>query len=584
MTDFRNISTGTPIREDGYIDQPYIVVTIDGLWVCVATVCDTREGAPGQHVISCRSTDKGKTWTDFAEIESPDGPVSSWVMPFLTPYGRIYAFYTFNAGGLTEVISDDGPITRVDTLGAMAFRYSDDNGLHWSPERGIVPIRPFACDRANPYGGKIQFWWGVGKPILHQGAMILGFAKVHRFGKGFMAASEGAFIRSDNIASERDTAKLQFETLPDGDTGIGPLEGTVADEHNAVGLSDGSLFCTYRTTSGHPGHAYSRDGGHTWTPPAHMNYGPDTRLVKHPRAANFVKRFSNGKFLYWFHNNSLGDYHFSAKRFNANRNPVWSLGGIEKDGYIHWSEPEVALYADEPGDGMSYPDFVEDGGEIYVSETEKEAARVHKLDTYLLQGIWGELGGPSTIDGHVRNRRRLEPILDITDAVAGDYEMPVLPSLDLRQLFKKPAPPDTRFRGAFTIKLELTFEVLRPFSKILDTRDAGGRGLLLYLTDRGTLSLLMNDSRTQVSWDSDQGVLSPGRKHLAYVIVDGCAKIVYWVVDGRLNDGGDERMFGWGRIYSLRDVNGSDRLTIFDAVTIHRLTVYDSFLYTFEAV
>ncbi len=584
MIDYRNIGTGHPIREDGYIDQPYIVVAEDATWVCVATVCDTREGAPGQHVVSCRSTDKGQTWTDSVDIENPDCPVSSWAMPFLTPYGRIYAFYTFNEDNLESVISDDGPIGRVDTLGTMAFRYSDDNGLHWSSERGSVPIRNFACDLANPYDGKIQFWWGVGKPILHEGAMILGFAKVHRFGWGFMAASEGAFIRSDNIATEPDTHKLVFETLPEGDTGIRPLEGSVADEHNAVGLADGSLLCTYRTTSGHPGHAYSRDGGRNWSPPAHMDYGPGKRLVKHPRAANFVKRFSNGKYLYWFHNNSLGDYHFSAKRYNANRNPVWLLGGIERDGFIHWSEPEIALYADEPGDGISYPDFVEDGGEIYVSETEKEAARIHKLDPYMLQGLWGELGEASTLDGKVRERRKLTPILDLDSPRPGDYKMPRLPNLDLRERFKKPAPPDHDFRGAFTIELRLNCAGMQPFAPIFDTRDKSGRGLLAYFTDRGTICLLMNDSRTQVSWECDQGVLKRGQDHVLYAVVDGCPKTVYWVVDGLMNDGGDERMFGWGRIYSLRDVNGSDRIRTGSAVAIDRLAVYDTFLYTFEAI
>ncbi len=583
MIDYRNIATGVPIHAEGYIDQPYIVVVEDGTWVCVATVSDKREGAPGQHVISCRSTDKGKTWTDFTDIENPDEPAASWVMPFLTPYGRIYAFYTFNADNVTEVVGDLGPIRRVDTLGAMAFRFSDDNGLHWSPERGIVPIRPFACDRANPYGGRIRFWWGVGKPILHQGAMILSFAKVHRFGKGFMAASEGAFIRSDNIVFERDTAKLQFETLPDGDTGIGPLEGTVADEHNAVGLSDGSLFCTYRTTSGHPGHAYSRDGGHTWTPPAHMNYGPDTRLVKHPRAANFVKRFSNGKFLYWFHNNSLGDYNAAGGHYCANRNPAWLLGGIEKDGYIHWSQPEIALYADEPGEGLSYPDFVEDGGSIYISETQKSAARLHKLDPYLLQGLWGELERESSLDQLVRPRRKLDPLVSVDNSSSLDHPMPQLPNLDLRRTYRDPPPPDTDFRGSFTIEIKLNCGAMHPFTMIMDSRDAGGRGLHMYITDRRTVCLVMNDSRMQIAWECDREVLSPEETHTLYVVVDGGPKTIHWIIDGVVNSGGAERMFGWGRIYRLRDVNGSNTMRLGSDLSIHKLAIYGTYYHAFEA-
>ena len=36
--------------------------------------------------------------------------------------------------------------------------------------------------------------------------------------------------------------------------------------------------------------------------PAYAVYTPGGRRIKHPRAANFVRKFSNGKFLYWFHN------------------------------------------------------------------------------------------------------------------------------------------------------------------------------------------------------------------------------------------------------------------------------------------
>lgn len=582
MIDYRNIETGTPIHDDGYIDQPYIVVTEQGTWVCVATVSDAREGAPGQHVISCRSTDKGEHWTHFTDIEGPDAPASAWVMPFLTPFGRIYAFYTFNQDNVTEVEGDFGTVTRVDTLGAMAFRYSDDDGMTWSDERSIVPVRTFACDRSNPYGGRIKFWWGVGKPILHGGAMILSFSKVHRFGKGFMAASEGAFIRSDNICSERDVSRLEFVTLPEGEYGVGPLEGDVADEHNSVGLSDGSLFCTYRTTSGHPGHAYSRDGGKTWTPPAHMTYRPGGRLVKHPRAANFVKRFSNGKFLYWFHNNSLGDYNAAGGHYCANRNPAWILGGIERDGYIHWSEPEIVLYADEPGSGISYPDLIEDGGEIFISETEKSAARLHRVDPFLLQGVWGELGSDSSLDGVTRPCRELSPILEIG---AGELEhpMPKLKSLDLRKTYRDPPPPDTDFRGSFTIELRANFGNLEPHTPIIDTRDESGRGLFMFITDRETICLRMNDSRTMCSWECDRGAIRPNQDHVVYAIVDGGPKIIYWVVDGKMNDGGDERLFGWGRIYRLRDVNGSDTLRVGSGIAVCRLAVYDTYLHTFEA-
>ena len=69
-------------------------------------------------------------------------------------------------------------------------------------ERWYIPVRETAIDRSNPYQGKIRLFWGVGKPMAHDGAMYLGFAKVGRLGEGFIAESESWFLRSDNILTE----------------------------------------------------------------------------------------------------------------------------------------------------------------------------------------------------------------------------------------------------------------------------------------------------------------------------------------------------------------------------------------------
>jgi len=131
-----------------------------------------------------------------------------------------------------------------------------------------------------------------------------------------------------------------------------------------VALADGSLYATYRTIDGYPCAAISRDRGATWTGPSYMTYEPGgARRIKHSRAANFVKKFSNGKYLYWFHNHggepSQAD---PAWEPYAGRNPVWVCGGVERDGGIAWSEPEILLYDDDPKVRMSYPDFPEPMG------------------------------------------------------------------------------------------------------------------------------------------------------------------------------------------------------------------------------
>jgi hypothetical protein len=384
------VETGWVIPSEGYCDQPYVVKLPDGTWLCTMTTGKGDEGATGQHVVSTRSGDRGRTWEPLVDIEPADGPEASWVMPFLTPGGRVYAFYTYNAVNLREVVADnDYARRRVDTLGEYAFKHSDDGGRTWSAERHFIPVREAAIDRANPYQGQVRFFWGVGKPGLHNGAMYLGFSKVGRFGEGFIAESESWFLRSADLLTEPDPSRITWETLPEGDHGLRSPEGPIAEEVNLVSLSDGALFCTYRTVAGHPCHAYSRDGGKTWTPPAFMAYRPGGPLVDHPRAANFVRRLDGGPFagryIYWFHNH--------AGRTYEGRNPAYLLGGVERDApegkVIHWGEPVAVLYSKDPKVRISYPDFLWDDG-LYITETQKTVARVHRIPDELLRALWKE--------------------------------------------------------------------------------------------------------------------------------------------------------------------------------------------------
>ena len=91
-------------------------------------------------------------------------------------------------------------------------------------------------------------------------------SQVGGFGIGMLARSEGALLKSANLLAEPDPARITWQTLPDGDVGLrtAPGGGPIAEEHNFSVLSDGSIYCVYRTTDGWPACAYSRDGGHTW--------------------------------------------------------------------------------------------------------------------------------------------------------------------------------------------------------------------------------------------------------------------------------------------------------------------------------
>ncbi len=480
--DPRLITNGLIIPDEHYADQPYIVKTDDGAWLCVMTTGPGKEGAGGQHIVSLRSTDRGRTWEKAVDVEPSDGPEASYAVPLKVPSGRIYVFYNHNTDNVRQVIADNknGFERRVDSLGHFVFKYSDDHGRSWSAKRYDIPQRDFEIDRQNPYQGKLKFFWNVGKAFAHKGAGYVPLHKVGGFGQGFFTRSEGVLLRSLNILTERDPTRITWATLPDGDIGLrAPAGGgLIAEEQSFVTLSDGSLFCVFRTVYGRSAYTYSRDGGRTWEPTRWMPF-------KHPRAANFVWKTSNGKFLYWFHNHGGKSY--------EDRNPVWLSGGIEADGpngkIIEWGPPEILLYDHDPVVRMSYPDLVEDGGRYYITETQKEIARVHEIDAALLEALWA--------------RRPVPPV----DGVTIDVTVAAQPG------------------------------------DVLYSKD----GISLQATANGTYSLTMDDGRTINRWDSDPGSFIPGKRQHVLVRIDNGPRIITYLIDNRFNDGGEARQFGWGR-------------------------------------
>ncbi len=571
--DPRNIRAGAVIPDEGYSDQPYVVVTDDGAWLCVMTTGRGVEGEGGQHVVAVLSRDRGRTWTAPIDIEPATGPEASWAVPFKTPYGRIYVFYTYNKANLREVPNAQGASRRVDTLGVYAFRYSDDHGRTWSRDRYEIPMHVTEADRDNNFGGRTLFFWGVSKPIVHKGAVYWGWNRVTRWGTpGTLARSQGHFMRGENLLAERDPRRLRWRILPESDAGLRAPKGPIAEEANLVSMNDGSLYATYRTIDGYLCHAYSRDDGRTWTSPSYATFA-DGRPIKHPRAYGPVWKLRNGRYLLWFHNHGGEPVHtdeWGRGGYYQHRNPVWISGGVERAGRIHWSEPEILLYDDDPKVRMSYPDLIEDGGRYFITETQKAVARVHEIDAALLDGLWRQ----------AENRQPAARGLVLEaggEAARAGFAMPRLPALNAG--------------GGFTIEAWMRMKELSPGQVIFDARGAGGRGIALTFSDRFTLRLTMHDGERAAVWESDPGTHAGTMKTNAWqhvaVVVDGQAKIVAFVVDGVLNDGGAARQFGWGRIDpALADVNGLPRAPLAPHLygEVKRLRIYDRALRTSEIV
>lgn len=568
--DPRHMQSGNLIPMKNYCDQPYVVVTKDGNWLCVLTTGEGHEGSGGQHVAATISKDQGKTWSALVDIEPSSGPEASWVVPVITPSGRVYAIYTYNGD---EVRSMPGSTRKMrsDTHGWYAYKYSDDNGRTWS-DRHRIPLRVTAADRTNQFKGKVQHFWGIDKPKISEMGVTFAFTKLGRF---FLENGEGWMMHSDNLLTEPDPEKINWKLLPEGEHGVRKKEfGSIQEEFNHVHIGPKEMYMVYRTTTGYPVHSYSRDGGKTWTEPVHMTYSPEGRRIKNQRACPKLFQCENGKYLFWFHNHSNKTFFY--------RNPAWLVGGVVRDGKMHWSEPEIVLYHNDlPKNdlkfngnpmkyrGSSYPDLVEQDGKYWITETKKTVARIHEVDPALLEGMWAQLEGKGEV-----TKKGL--VLDLQGKAleTAEVAMPKLASLAKN--------------GGFGIDLKIKFEDNQKASQILlDSRDAEGRGLAVGVDKGGALNVYFSDGQHQGRWASDQGLLKKGQTHHVTAVVDGGPNIITFIVDGKLCDGGQQRIRGWGRFDpKVGDINGAKTLKLSPSFggKVHSLRIYDRYLRTAEAV
>lgn len=308
--------------------------------------------------------------------------------------------------------------------------------------------------------------------------------------------------------------------------------------------------------------------------------------MKHPRAANFVWNCSNGKYLYWFHNHGgrfIADLPAGKEPGRSpydDRNPAWIMAGREvvtpQGRQIEWTQPKIVLYDDDPYIRMSYPDLLEDHGKFYITETQKNLARVHEIPSALLDGLFRQWDNRSVSTNGL--------ILDLParTPLPRETAMPRLPDFAQRDAQRADFGRKDLRRG-LSLDLWLRLDSLAPGQKLLDNREASGKGFCLATTDGGMLRLILNDGRQESSWPADSGLFQTGRVHHVVVTVDGGPKIITRVVDGILCDGGGERQFGWGRFSpTLREVNGGAKFRI--APAVQSLRIYQRALRTSEAV
>ena len=540
-SDWRDISEGHLIPTPGmkYVDQPYVVHTDDGSWLCILTVGTLGETIGGSVNFSAATTseDKGKTWSPFIKCNI------TYAVPLRVPSGRVYTLRP-----------------------PMSFTYSDDNAETWS--KGY----PFPDSVAIVDG--IKSGWAVSMPVIVDNAMYLAWAKI---GLNSPPRKTEVFLyKSDNILTEKDPNKIQWQRMPDGDVGLRAPDWDKpknrSEEPHLVSLSDGTLYTVWRTDQGYIGESASKDNGATWSNPVYVTYANSSRRIKNPLACPSMWKCANGKYLLWIHNHSGKTY--------SDRNPAWICGGVEGDGQIEWSQPEVLLYSDDltsHSGRLSYPGFLDEDGSYWVFETQKTIARVHEIDPTLFEAAWNQ---------------------STNKAVAGEGLILSLNGAELKAAeMGMPQLPDLAVGGGFSIGLWLQLSDLSPGQIVLDCRDSEGRGIAVTTAENGSLRLDMSDGKLNIGWDSDPGLLEANTLHHVVFIVDAGPRIITVVVDGQLCDGGQNRQFGWGRfgeydaktgncIRMLGDVNGKAKLKIAPSMKgeLKSLRIYDRHLLTSEAV
>lgn len=294
------------------------------------------------------------------------------------------------------------------------------------------------------------------------------------------------------------------------------------------------------------------------------------RLMKHPRAANFIWKPDKDRYIYWFHNHGGQGY--------DDRNPAWLCGATEylaEDGVrLAFGQPVPALYDDDPMIRMSYPDFVVDDGEYYITETQKNVARVHHIDRELIEGLFHQSGNSGRISGVTSSAKSTK-----------NNESTGLPIVDRMPRLKPFSVRDNNSHDFHSISTDYSFTLSFSYefddeSEVLFSTLVGSCGIeLCWNADASRLELLCGDGQyMSCFWDDDLLLRRRGR-HEIRIAFDGGVKAVYFVTDGIFCDGGERRQFGFTRfdrhMQSLNGLPSPGVNKLSDLVYIEGIALYE---------
>jgi hypothetical protein len=575
-TDWRALTSGTVMLEDAYLDQPYCVIWSNsstastlststsastassssssssssklpggGRWLCTITRNNASEGHADEHAEILYSDDAGATWTTGIRLEPPTNPDNAYGVIVQTTFGRVYVIYNMNLDRVSK-LPDGSPISRDDEIGHFVMRYTDDGGDTWSADRYEVPYALTSIDRNNSWKGAVKIMWSVDQVKVRGGRTFHAFTKIGTYPQ---SPPEQVFLLSSpNLLTEPNASLVTWDLLPSGDVGLSaPVPATTNwEEGHVIPLSESpGFFALCRTNLGYLGAAFTADptGSSGWSSPGlfvtYWNALPSAagRRLKNPQGPITLKRFvSTGRYLFLFYLNSFPGY--------GERNPVFISSGVEEDGQVRFSQPEIVLYDYEmtADNRPGYPDFIEDptNGAVYITETNKTIARIHLVDNATLSLLWRQDAiNETALDGLA---------ISFTPSSQGkSFPTPSLPDL---------TPSSYKPGVGVTIALWLADHAAAQPGQVLV--DVGT--LRIGVASGGALQVNVTDSkgvRSNLTMDADctARLLSPVPAgfagHYAAVVVDGGAHVLTMSVDGAVCDGGEKDIFGFAWISAL---------------------------------
>lgn len=113
-----------------------------------------------------------------------------------------------------------------------------------------------------------------------------------------------------------------------------------------------------------------------------------------------------------------------------------------------------------------------------------------------------------------------------------------------------------------------------------------GNGLFVKILKSGALEFLMDDGRSPLLWSSGKGLIKNGKVNHIVINVDAKSKIITFIINGELWDGG-ERPFGYARFNPfMYDVNGEKTVSFSKKFTgrVAAFRIFNRFLFTSEAI